>query len=293
MLSIVSVLLNILAASRAAAATFASASSSTSHSFHTSAALSVESARKRQARLTRQKNLAKREELQKKAAALRPHVILGTITTGNKEAADAEWAACDLARVLVRPEELAPDAALQRISLPATTDASSNPDTAAAATATEPEGLVAAEETEVRVPPSLAFGMREQEKKMLFEHLPMLSADMSTRREMNAHRRVNAEEMAVHHAGALAAGVRQANAMAALVDLRNANAAGIAFENRRRVITAFSEPGKPNDTGRTEVQGAYLPLYFCSAFQLFFFWTFASRAAHAQNTQSLGSSQPI
>jgi small subunit ribosomal protein S15 len=110
---------------------------------------------------------------------------------------------------------------------------------------------------EVRVPPSLTFGMREREKRMVFEHLPLLSADMSTRREMNALRRVKAEEMAAHHEGALAAGVEQANVMAALVDLRNANAAGIAFENRRRVIAAFSEPGKPNDTGRTEVQGVY------------------------------------
>jgi small subunit ribosomal protein S15 len=123
-----------------------------------------------------------------------------------------------------------------------------------------------AEETGVRVPPSLAFGMREREKKMVFEHLPLLSADMSTRREMNALRRVNVEEMAAHHGGALAVGGRQANAMAAVVDLRNANAAGIAFENRRRVIAAFSEPGKSNNTGRTEVQGAYLPLLFTLRF---------------------------
>jgi hypothetical protein len=67
---------------------------------------------------------------------------------------------------------------------------------------------------------------------------------------MDALRWVNAEGMAAHHAGALAAGVRQANAMVALVDLRNANAAGIPFENRRRVIVAFSELGKPNDTAR-------------------------------------------
>jgi len=62
--------------------------------------------------------------------------------------------------------------------------------------------------------------------------------------------------MAAYHAGALAAGFRQANA------------AGIAFENHRGVIDTFSEPGKPNDTGRTEVLGAYL-LFFsllCSAF---------------------------
>jgi small subunit ribosomal protein S15 len=165
----------------------------------------------------------------------------------------------------VRPEELAPDAAPERISLPATSDSSSNPDTAAAAAA-EAAGVGAVEETEVRVPPSLAFGMREREKRMVFEHLPLLSADMSTRREMNALQRVKAEEMAAHHAGALAVGVRQANAMAALVDLRNANAAGIAFENRRRVIDAFSEPGKPNDTGRTEVQGAYLLSFFALRF---------------------------
>jgi small subunit ribosomal protein S15 len=54
--------------------------------------------------------------------------------------------------------------------------------------------------------------------------------------------------------------------MAVVVDLCNANAAGIAFENRRRVITAFSEPGKPNHTGRTEVQGAYLPLFLALCF---------------------------
>jgi hypothetical protein len=41
---------------------------------------------------------------------------------------------------------------------------------------------------------------------------------MNTRREMNALPRVNAEEMAAHHAGALAAGVRSANAMDAPVN---------------------------------------------------------------------------
>jgi hypothetical protein len=89
---------------------------------------------------------------------------------------------------------------------------------------------------------------------------------MSPRREMNALRRVNVEEMVAHHGGALAVGVRQVNAMAAVVDLRNANAAGIAFENRRRVIAAFSEPGKSNDTAR-EVQCVFASS-FCSAFQL-------------------------
>jgi small subunit ribosomal protein S15 len=283
----------LFSVSRAATATFVSASSSLSTStlrasFHTSATLSVESARKRQARLTRQKNLAKREEIRKKAAASRPHVILGTVTGGDNNVTDTKWTTCDLARVLVRPEELAPDAAPQRISLPATSDSSSNPDTAAAAATTEAAEVGAAEETEVRVPPSLAFGMREREKRMVFEHLPLLSADMSTRREMNALRRVNVEEMAAHHAGALAAGARQANAMAAMVDLRNANAAGVMFENHRRVIEAFSEPGKPNDTGRTEVQGACLLSLFRSGFRPPFLWaSFPSWGGRRHSPQSI------
>jgi small subunit ribosomal protein S15 len=229
-------------------------SSSSCATLHTSAVLRVESARKRQARLTRQKNLAKREELQKKAAAARPHVILGTIAS-NDEEASAKWAACDLAKVLVRPEELAPDAPAQRVSLPA---------------------AVTAQEADVHLPPSLAFGLRAREQRMLFEHLPLLSADMSTRREMtstanwqrwgNAHasagagQKKDAEGMSAFHETELAVGVAQANALARVVDLRNANAAGVAFENRRRVVEAFSKPGKPNDTGRTEVQGALLCL---------------------------------
>ena len=50
----------------------------------------------------------------------------------------------------------------------------------------------------------------------------------------------------------------KANLLAKALDLRNANAAGIAFENRRRIIKAFSMPENPYDTGRTEVQGAYI-----------------------------------
>jgi small subunit ribosomal protein S15 len=248
------------AATRAAAATLTSSSSSRTL-LHTTSVLSAESAKKRHARLTRQKNLAKREELQKKAAAARPHVILGTVAR-NEDEANAKWAACDLAKVLVRPEDLAPDAPAGRVfSLPET---------------------VMTQEVEVRVPPSLAFGIREREERMLFEHLPLLSADMNTRHEMavmtnssggggaggaNGHNRRGVEAMSAYHETQLAAGLTQANVLAKVVDLRNANAAGIAFENRRRVIEAFSEPGKPNDSGRTEVQGASVGHTFCTLFQ--------------------------
>jgi len=161
---------------------------------------------------------------------VRPHVILGNIAGD-----DTKWTSCDLARVLVRREELVPDAPPKTVHL-------------------------SVAEADVHVPPSLAFGIREREQRMLFEHLPLLSADMSTRLDMNAMRNVAVEEMAAHHETELAAGVAQSNAVAKVVDLRNANAAGIAYENRRRVIAAFSEPGKPNDTGRTEVQAALLTL---------------------------------
>jgi small subunit ribosomal protein S15 len=59
---------------------------------------------------------------------------------------------------------------------------------------------------------------------------------------------MDAEGMAAIHESELEAGVVQANVMARMVDLRNANAAGVAFENRRRVVEAFSEPGKLNGT---------------------------------------------
>ena len=164
----------------------------------------VEPARKRQARLTRQENLAKREELQKKPAAARPHVVLGTIAS-NEEEANAKWAVCDLAKVLVRPEELAHDARAQCVvSFPAT------------ATAT-------AQEADVCDPPSLAFGLRAREQDP-----PLLSADMRTRREMTmvgnwqrwgsagagAGQKKNAERMVAFHEMELVAGVAQANALA-------------------------------------------------------------------------------
>ncbi|KAI0299884.1 hypothetical protein BC826DRAFT_993928 [Russula brevipes] len=66
--------------------------------------------------------------------------------------------------------------------------------------------------------------------------------------------------MTAQHGAELARGAAQADALGRVVDLRNASAAGIAFEDRRRIIAAFSGPGRVNDTGRTEVQAALLTL---------------------------------
>ena len=179
--------------------------------------------------------------------------------------------------MLVRPEELALDAPARRLF--------SLPDT-----------VTAQECGDVRIPPSLAFGIREREERMLFEHLPLLSADMSTRHKMtimtsslpgggdgggaDGHRKKSVEAMSAYHETQLKAGMAQADVLAKLVDLRNANAAGISFENRRRVIEAFSEPGKPNDSGRTEVQGAFdvcsaAPFSVFSNFFFHFYFIFA------------------
>ena len=49
---------------------------------------------------------------------------------------------------------------------------------------------------------------------------------------------------------------------ARVMDLRNSNARGIAFENRKRIIAAFSPPGKDNDTGCPEVQSKSAKYHF-------------------------------
>ncbi|KIM31803.1 hypothetical protein M408DRAFT_327227 [Serendipita vermifera MAFF 305830] len=41
-----------------------------------------------------------------------------------------------------------------------------------------------------------------------------------------------------------------------LLDIKNANASGLEFENKRRIVEAFSTQGKPEDPGLPEVQAA-------------------------------------
>jgi small subunit ribosomal protein S15 len=92
----------------------------------------------------------------------------------------------------------------------------------------------------------------EQEKKMLFEHLPYLSAqeeilkyqgDRESTDWANAFSDMQKREL------------MKANIFAQVIDLQNADARGIAYENRRRIIMEFSESAQPWDPGRPEVQG--------------------------------------
>ncbi|TFY63213.1 hypothetical protein EVJ58_g3386 [Rhodofomes roseus] len=96
------------------------------------------------------------------------------------------------------------------------------------------------------------FGVGEQERELLFDVLPNLSIEGSI------------SERAKHNPAALAREEKYADAreaqkavqFARLVALRNANAKGILFENKRRIVAAFSESEDVVDTGRPEVQAA-------------------------------------
>lgn len=144
----------------------------------------------------------------------RPHVVLG-----NRPGDEAKWANCDLAKVLITEEQIR----------------------AAPKPTLDPSG-------KLQLPEILNFGVSEAEKELLFETLPVLGAEMTTR---------NVPAFKLHEVGKVAEAeeLSKANTLAVLADLRNANAGGIAYANRRRIVEAFSEPGKPNDTGRPEVQG--------------------------------------
>ncbi|CAL1694838.1 unnamed protein product [Somion occarium] len=142
------------------------------------------------------------------------------VVLGSRPGDDAKWSNCDLAKVLISEEQIS--------SAPKPT--------------VDPSG-------QLLLPEILNFGVGATEKEMLFETLPTLSAEFKTERApvyKMQEEAVKAEAQELH----------KASTLATLLDLRNANAGGIAFANRQRIVAAFSEPGKPNDTGRPEVQAA-------------------------------------
>lgn len=163
----------------------------------------------------------RKEERWKKADATRPSVVLG-IRPGD----DAKWQNCDLAKVLVNEEELISSTELQPKKHPIGT---------------------------VYLPKQMGFGVGRTEKELLFRKLPMLSAE-ATGAVPDAH------DAASNHFEDVKKELSKANAFAKLLDLRNASAGGIAYENRRRIITAFSGPENRFDPGRSEVQGAWIDI---------------------------------
>ncbi|KAG8219344.1 S15/NS1 RNA-binding domain-containing protein [Butyriboletus roseoflavus] len=150
----------------------------------------------------------------------RLYVVLGS--EYNKE---DKWIECDLQKTILTPDTVYSQE-------------------------TEPKVLHLSEGS-VNMPSHLSFGIDGgEEKKLLFEVLPTLTVE----------RGVTAfdEDTVERTKAAMKEELQKANMFARLVDLRNANAKGFAYENRRRIIEAFSTPEQPDDTGRPEVQAALL-----------------------------------
>ncbi|KAI6163680.1 S15/NS1 RNA-binding domain-containing protein [Pisolithus thermaeus] len=163
---------------------------------------------------------AVRDERKRAKDAARLYAVLG-IPRGGQD----KWPQCDLARAVITQDRLHSEDAHESLAFP--------------------EGVV-------NVPSTLNYGISGDRKKMLFEVLPVLSAERG-RVLFNADTVRETEEAMKHE-------VEKANMFAKLVSLRNANAKGIAYENRRRCIELFSTPEIANDTGRPEVQAAILTL---------------------------------
>jgi len=198
------------------------ASSSSQSSFHSSAAVQVASFRRRKARAVQKENLAKRAEREKLAEAQRPHVVVG-----HRPGAEVKWTNCDLAKVIITEKDL------------------------------EETEVVDCPLGSVTMSKHLNYGVGEREKEMLFDTLPQLSAlhTVSSLSQGN----LSATRLQERHDEAIPIERFKSRMLARVISLRNANAKGIAFENRRRIIAAFSEPSNPHDPGRPEVQGVFFP----------------------------------
>lgn len=232
-------------ANLASSSTSALRSSSTAF-FHTSSLRLAESQKQRASRLIRQANIEKSNQRAREHTTNKPHVVLGT-----RPGDEAKWENCDLNRILVTEKEL------QALS-PA------------------PEPSVSAEEMKnidvgsVQVPKYMNYGLdgldgkesRSEQSQLFFETLPLATTLAETSlsiSEQIGNLRGNVEHLTIEQKRELAAAqVKEevkARQLARVVDLKNANARGIAFENRRRIIAAFSPKKDASDSGYPEVQG--------------------------------------
>jgi small subunit ribosomal protein S15 len=201
------------------------ASSSSQSSFHSSAVVQVASFRRRKARAVQKGNLAKRAERERLAEAQRPHVVVG-----HRPGDDAKWANCDLAKVIITEEDLE---ATEVVDYPLGS---------------------------VTMSKHLNYGVGEREKELLFDTLPQLSAfhSVASPSSLGNQEDISATKLQQQHEEAIPIERFKTRMLARVISLKNANAKGIAFENRRRIIGAFSEPSNPHDPGRPEVQGVFL-----------------------------------
>lgn len=201
-------------------------------SFHASSR-TLESSKKQRARLIKKKNLARRAELAEEAERTRPHVVLG-----HAPGQEWLWKNSDLAKMLVSEAERKPLPLIkawdqQQLQYEFSTKQ------------TYPHGP--------KPPPgSLNYGVDTESTELLFEHLPRVATQRPLLQlDPLAPPEVHSEA----YEEALTDQLAASDQMHRILHLSNASAGGIAFENRRRIIGAFSSSKKPNDTGRPEVQG--------------------------------------
>ncbi|KAJ7046962.1 hypothetical protein C8F04DRAFT_987287 [Mycena alexandri] len=213
----------------------ASVASSSSSAFHTSAVLSKLSEERLRSMALKKANLEKRTARLQTFLENRPSVILGT-----RPGDEAKWHKSDLAQLLVD------ESVFQ-----------------------QPPVMVESKRTGVELPLYKAFGIAEAEEDTLFRILPERSTEVTTTQVRVDYQRAVDPSAANPDSGiieGLNKRVHEAEErektkianFARLIDLRNSDAGGIAYENRRRIIIAFSTPENPFDPGRTEVQVAIL-----------------------------------
>ncbi|KAH8834974.1 hypothetical protein DL96DRAFT_1665976 [Flagelloscypha sp. PMI_526] len=181
------------------------------------------------ARATRKANTKMREEQAQQSITKRAHPVLGY-----KPGEEDRWTNCELAQLLITEETLlqsSPDYEVKFTEWPDLSGAT--------------------------VPKETLWGVDEAEKKMLFEELPWASSQLGLTLKGQASQ-AKMKRVSKKANVAVARELEKSRQLARLVDLRNADAGGLAFENRRRIIHAFSTPEKPFDTGRAEVQAALM-----------------------------------
>jgi small subunit ribosomal protein S15 len=123
------------------------------------------------------------------------------------------------------------------------------------------DGSTTTTEGGAQLPKYLNFGLTPSspESILLFSELPELAQKVPFLNEDLSKARGQADWINhwAHRAGSANKNEERArDLMLKLVDLKNASSEGLKFENRRRIVEAFGEPGKSNDTGRPEVQGS-------------------------------------
>lgn len=198
---------------------------SLSRSFHITSPLN-ETYKSRQARAVKKKNLQKRQDTKQSATSVRPDAVLGHSRTPEGEKL---WEQSDLRKILLTPSKILEAQTRDIHSVSGS----------------------------IPLPEYLNFGIQSPEEDLVFRALPEVSSQQSffqaTKAQYDPANPAHAHALEEAEASATISAIH----LSRLTDLRNASAAGIAAENRRRCIEAFSLPGKPNDTGRSEVQGMF------------------------------------